>query len=112
MKNSPFRKTFIGGLVVLFFLILFLLVVFVNVYNGVNDYLDSKERNKPKVREIIIEEIKPEVNHIEEIKPEVNHIDTPKIKVINKPKEKVIDTPIITKPKDTVVVIDTTILKK
>jgi len=102
MKNSPFRKTFIGGLVILFFVILFFLVIFVNVFNSINDYIDNEERNKPKVKEIIVEEIK----------PEVIHIDTPKIKVINKPKEKVIDTPIITKPKDTVVVIDTTILKK
>lgn len=106
MKNSPFRKTFIGGLTILFIAFLFLLVILVNVFNAVYNYIEDKKRNEPKVIELLIEDVKPES------KPNTKVIDTPKIKSVNKIKEKVIDTPVIPKPKDTILDIDTTIVKK
>ena len=106
MKNSPFRKLFVRGLTVLIFISLFIFLIILNVVNIIIDNIEDRKRNEPKVHEITITEFKEETPFKE------RKVDTPKTKVIYKPIEKVIDTPKLVKPNDSIEHIDSTILKK
>lgn len=87
MKNSPFKQTFYGGVVLFSFLFLFILTIIYNIYNFITPKIDNLFNKET----IVVESVQIDSSYMEN--------DTP-FEVINKPIKKVVDTLRITPKND------------